>query len=299
MQRPDEYRSILCRLVDDREFQKLSVKARCVWFFLRVCPECGPIGLFRFYPALHAERLRMTASEFASVLRELQASRWVVVEDGFILIRNAMRFEPTFKPARDRKHLKALHAQLENLGHLSIARQLIESEGLEEPPEWSTKAQGRAIEGPAKAHRCTQPEPEPKTEPKTATENYICPETETAPVSGPPPEAALLTFRCDGQIPTWDLTPSYVAELGQAFPSLDILGECRKALAWIGADASRRKTARGMKRFLVGWLGRAQNNGNGRHGSPPAKTGKDLTDEQRANVNIVMERARRYQAGED
>lgn len=121
--------------------------------------------------------------------------------------------------------------------------------------------------------RTPAPAPAPREEETPLPPKDVCPET-AEPVSGPPPEAALLSYRCDGQTPTWDLTPSYVAELGQAFPSLDILAECRRALVWISADASRRKTARGMKRFLVGWLGRAQNNGGarGRAAPPLVKT---------------------------
>lgn len=63
-----------------------------------------------------------------------------------------------------------------------------------------------------------------------------------------------------------------------------MLGECRKALAWIGADASRRKTARGMKRFLVGWLGRAQNSGRAR-GPVPAPPRSNNTGSQTAAID--------------
>ncbi len=72
---------------------------------------------------------------------------------------------------------------------------------------------------------------------------------------------------------TWDLTEAYVAELSGAFPGLDVLGECRKSLVWVKAAAGNRKTAGGMKRFLLRWMGTAQNQGRGRQSSPNGKHG--------------------------
>jgi len=92
--------------------------------------------------------------------------------------------------------------------------------------------------------------------------------------SGPaPPAVVVLSFPTDGEPSSWDLTAAHVAEWERLYPSLDILAECRKALAWVEAAADRRKTARGMKKFIVGWLGRATERGGVRRGqtpSPPA-----------------------------
>lgn len=73
-----------------------------------------------------------------------------------------------------------------------------------------------------------------------------------------------VTFPCDGNPDHYDVTEAWVAEQAKAFPSLDVLGQVRRALAWVNASPERRKTARGMPKFLVGWLGRAQDNGGGR-----------------------------------
>jgi hypothetical protein len=91
-----------------------------------------------------------------------------------------------------------------------------------------------------------------------------CPET-AEPSSGQQPGGAsgeaLLTFPTDGKEKVWHLYPAKVSELGAAFPSLDVLAECRKALAWVQQNPDRRKTARGMGRFLFHWLSRAQDGG--------------------------------------
>lgn len=76
-----------------------------------------------------------------------------------------------------------------------------------------------------------------------------------------PAEPAVLTFPCHGAARSWDLTAGYVAELSALYPALDVVAECRKALAWCGANPAKQKTAGGMKRFLVNWLNAAQNSG--------------------------------------
>jgi hypothetical protein len=91
-----------------------------------------------------------------------------------------------------------------------------------------------------------------------------CDET---PVASSPP--TLLTFPCDGEPKQWGLTKGQVDHWGSLFPSLDIMAECRAALAWCEANPSKRKTAGGMPRALVAWFGRSQNRGNGQHSLLP------------------------------
>ena len=98
----------------------------------------------------------------------------------------------------------------------------------------------------------------------------ICPETaEDEPSSGPPVDAVLV-YPCDGKPSCWGLTQSQLCEWGTLYPSLDLPSEARKALAWVTASPERRKTAKGMKRFLVGWFSRTQDRGkqSGRGQSP-------------------------------
>jgi hypothetical protein len=95
--------------------------------------------------------------------------------------------------------------------------------------------------------------------------NTSCVETEI-PSSTPDheDEPSVLAFPCDGTPSAWGLVESQLAQWRDLYPSLDVDTECRSALAWVLADSTRRKTARGMPRFLVGWLSRSQNRGNGR-----------------------------------
>lgn len=67
----------------------------------------------------------------------------------------------------------------------------------------------------------------------------------------------VISYPTDGPVKRWDLTEDQLHQWQQDFPNLPVLEECRKALAWVNASPERRKTARGMAKFLVGWFSRA------------------------------------------
>jgi hypothetical protein len=70
-------------------------------------------------------------------------------------------------------------------------------------------------------------------------------------------DEAILVFPTVGNTTSWALTRSELERLKLRFPTIDVLAECRKLLAWVEADKSRRKTARGMMSFLTTNLARA------------------------------------------
>lgn len=59
-----------------------------------------------------------------------------------------------------------------------------------------------------------------------------------------------------------------VREFKSAYPGVDIPAEFRKIRAWLVSNPTKRKTCKGMARFLNNWLSNAQNNqrtnGNGK-----------------------------------
>lgn len=54
-----------------------------------------------------------------------------------------------------------------------------------------------------------------------------------------------------------------IAQWKDAYPAVDVLGELKRAKAWISANPDKRKTKKGMPRFLNGWLSQEQNRGRG------------------------------------
>jgi hypothetical protein len=61
----------------------------------------------------------------------------------------------------------------------------------------------------------------------------------------------------DAKSTTWGLGQDRIDHWKDLFPGLDVLAECRKALAYVEGTPAKRKTARGMTRYLTGWLTRA------------------------------------------
>jgi hypothetical protein len=85
-----------------------------------------------------------------------------------------------------------------------------------------------------------------------------------------PDDPIVVTFPVvGGKSHEWHFTQSHADELAAAFPGVGIIPEARKALAWCNANKTRRKTAKGMPNFLLGWMGRAQNRSAGTATHPP------------------------------
>lgn len=109
----------------------------------------------------------------------------------------------------------------------------------------------------------------------------------------PPPldtSPVVLTFPVVGEGgPSWLLHEAQVARWATLYPTLDVMGEARQALAWIEADSTRRKTAGGMTKCLVSWLNRSVDRPHAR-GSPTLITGSLKTAGNRAALEEVLRR---------
>ena len=73
------------------------------------------------------------------------------------------------------------------------------------------------------------------------------------------------TFDCAGPVKTYTPTAEEVERWRKAFPGVDVRQALYRAYAWVDADPARRKTARGMKRFLLAWMSRDQDRGTYRN----------------------------------
>lgn len=128
--------------------------------------------------------------------------------------------------------------------------------------------QALAMPGPGKEVLSTpDPDPSPDVDPDRDTES-------SEPLRAPEPtEPALLEIPCIGTGPQrFAVVQSAVDAWSDAFPGVNVLGEIRKAIVWLNANPTQRKTHRGMERFLVSWFSRTQDRGatkaNGATGPP-------------------------------
>ncbi|GAA4108700.1 hypothetical protein GCM10023067_04430 [Aminobacter aganoensis] len=93
-----------------------------------------------------------------------------------------------------------------------------------------------------------------------------CPEPEkSAPVVVASPTAFELPCVSGEMYP---VSESDVAEWRASFPAVDVIQQLGAMRSWLIANPTRRKTRKGMRRFVVSWLDRKQNNS---HSPPPAQ----------------------------
>lgn len=97
--------------------------------------------------------------------------------------------------------------------------------------------------------------------------------------SGPP----LLVFPTVGKAAEWTLHQSHVDGWAELYPTIDVLAEARKALAWLQANWDRRKTPRGMPQFLVNWFNRSLSRGGAARRQGPQPVGA-LSDTMAYNL---------------
>lgn len=59
----------------------------------------------------------------------------------------------------------------------------------------------------------------------------------------------------------YGIVQSDIAEWQELYPAVDIMQELRNMKGWCKENAAKRKTARGIRRFITSWLAREQNRG--------------------------------------
>ena len=125
------------------------------------------------------------------------------------------------------------------------------------PPETFSKISVCAQHGPV-APTVAQRRPN-RTEQKRTEENRTEGPSEGALTAQDGEVEAGLLFPVAGPSlhGTWVLTQEQMSRWVTTYPALDVLAECRKALAYV--EANTKQTARGMPRFLVAGLNRATN----------------------------------------
>lgn len=85
--------------------------------------------------------------------------------------------------------------------------------------------------------------------------NTACPEPEPAP-----DREQVISLTLNDKSEFW-IYGDQVEQWSQLFPAVDVLQELRKMKSWLDSNPSRRKTKRGILRFVNSWLSREQDKG--------------------------------------
>ena len=76
-----------------------------------------------------------------------------------------------------------------------------------------------------------------------------------------------------------------VERWSQLFPAVDVMQELRKMKSWLDSNPSRRKTKKGILRFVNGWLSKEQDKGRVEH-SKPVKDNNNF-ERRRYSANLL------------
>jgi hypothetical protein len=83
----------------------------------------------------------------------------------------------------------------------------------------------------------------------------------------------------------WEPEDADIIQWQKAYPAVDVFAELAKMESWLDANPSRRKTPKGIKRFVDLWLSRAQDKG----GSSPIQVEGKKTIRQRSNLDDLTD----------
>ncbi len=94
---------------------------------------------------------------------------------------------------------------------------------------------------------------------KVIKDNIICSEPETAPN----PSGILLPL-VDKSL--YNVSMDKITLWRETYPAVDVVQELRRMVAWLDSNPTKRKTRRGIERFVNNWLARTQDSGGSKGG---------------------------------
>lgn len=117
---------------------------------------------------------------------------------------------------------------------------------------------------------------------KTSEENSLCPEPENPAQD----RSGVLLSLVDGSV--YDVPLSKITMWENAYPAVDIRHQLGKMGAWLTCNPTRRKTRRGIDRFINTWLSKEQDRGGG------YRTGQQMPIEEPEESREYRDDVERY-----
>lgn len=271
------YRKVDTRIWNDEWFRNASAECQRLFLYALTCPNMTSMGCMKATESGMAEELGMGLKAFREAFREAFAkgSMKASWKDCFVCVPNFLRYNRPESPNVVRSwgalidampecpmrdaYFAEVKAFVEGFGE-AFAKALPEAfaKGSRDPlPNLGTlNSELGTLSSELARGGC-------KGEVPLAGDDSLA---ASPPCAEPSPDGEthapepVLTFPVNGKSKTWGLPQSWIDENQELYPSMDVLAECRKALAWIKNNPAKRKTAKGMTRFLGSWLERANNN---------------------------------------
>ena len=104
-------------------------------------------------------------------------------------------------------------------------------------------------------------------------------ENKESKAAAKPPQVVCVFQTKDGR--EWAFTTEYGNQLAKTFPQVDVPQQLRQMQQWWDANPAKRKTVKGMKRFVNNWMTTANESAPAKHNfGPPLKTIEQMRAER-------------------
>lgn len=197
----------------------LNEESRVLALYLLTSPHTTMIGAFRLPDAYACEDLGWTPKQFRNGLETLSARGFIKHCDRTRIVW-VCKFLQWNRPENPNQRKAAIKLAESLPAELPFKDEILLSLGVSE----------------------TVPKP---------LRNTPVPDPVPVPTSGGDSEHVMIPLENGEEHP---VTDAELAEFRAAYPRIDVLAELRKARAWCVANPSKRKTSRGVSRFLNSWL---------------------------------------------
>jgi len=287
------YRRITVRMHGDKRFRELSDPQPCgkyLWVYLLTGPHTTRLpGIFIAGEAGLAEALRWPLEGFREAFREVLSKGLVEVdpEARLMYLPNAIKHNPPESPNVVDSWSKEIEllpeCELRDRWAASVRAFLYnrsEAYGKAFDKAWG-KATGKPFGKACPNQEQEQEQLISSSLPPIVGREEDSPEPKlgSGPAAGDngsqdgqedvqyQPPAVTLPLNDGSRHQVFQTDIDHYAEL---YPAVDVLQELRKMQGWLEANPGRRKTQRGIKRFIANWLAKEQDRARGSPGQPRA-----------------------------
>ena len=260
-----EYGVIRCGFWRDPEFASLPDSARLLACYLLTCPHGNGLGCFYLPGSYIRADLGWRNNTLAigyQRLADVRFAAWCERTD-YVLIRNFLRWNSVDSPkvaiAREKQY-RGVPARFQY--RAALASEMLRNvdvwrEGFRDELQATVDGAGDTLSIP---YRNQDHDPEQDQDQNKNKELILPGARNGAGTNG----ATVAT------LPLVDGSGYAIGEIDAGvwqsqFPGVDVGAELGRMTAWLDANPKNRKTKRGVKRFVVNWLGRAQDRA-ARHG---------------------------------
>ena len=253
------YTRVESRFWQDEKMRTVSDDARYLMLYLLTSPHRNILGLY-FLPFPYAcFDLGWDEKRFKKALEELLKTGGIAYDalSHVVLVKNYLKHNPLENP----NQVKSAIVKLDELPETHLFQSFLTIIKQSDKPFIQPLIE-RLQE------RLGQPGTGTGTGTETETETECMHGAETAPCQPTAPPIITLTLNDKTEYP---VTEEQVEEWTKLYPAVDVMQELRKMKGWLDANPSKRKTKKGILRFINNWLSKEQDRGGYKaRPSPPA-----------------------------